>query len=72
MEITLKIDQLTTAEKIQVMEMIWEDLCKNEKDFSPPEWHKQILDEREQLVEEGKEKTIDWEQAKKEIRDSLS
>ena len=72
MEITLKIDQMTTAEKIRVMEMIWEDLCKNKADLSSPEWHEQILNEREQLLKEGKEEPIDWEKAKREIRDSLS
>jgi hypothetical protein len=32
-----------------------------------PQWHKDILDERRRLIEEGKAQFIDWETAKKQI-----
>jgi hypothetical protein len=32
-----------------------------------PDWHKDVLDQRELLIAEGKAHFIDWEQAKKEI-----
>ena len=35
---------------------------------SVPQWHKDILDEREQQITDGKAKFIDWEDAKKQIR----
>ena len=47
--------------------MLWDDLCAKQPDFNSPDWHETILKEREQRLREGKEKLIDWEQAKKEI-----
>lgn len=37
-----------------------------------PEWHKEILDKRDQLAAEGKSGFIDWESAKAEIRKEIS
>jgi Putative addiction module component len=35
-----------------------------------PPWHKELLDERERLVAEGKAHFIDWEDAKKQIEEA--
>jgi hypothetical protein len=72
MKISLKLDQMTTEEKLRAMELIWDDLCRNAPDFPSPEWHKDVLEKRDQLVKEGREEYIDWETAKKNIRDSTS
>ena len=53
------------------MEALWEDLAGREEDVEVPEWHKDVLDHRERLLAEGKAHFIDWEQAKKEIMDSI-
>jgi len=51
--------------------MLWDDICRNAPDFNSPEWHKDELEKREGRVKEGKEKFVNWEDAKKDIRDSL-
>ena len=66
----LDIKGMTTEEKLQAMEMLWEDICRNTPDFNSPEWHKDELKKREGRIKEGKEKFINWEDAKKNIRDS--
>ncbi len=72
MSITLPLDKMTVLEKIQTMESLWDDLCHhNSKDISSPAWHKEILSEREKSIKTGKSSFIDWEQAKKEIRDAI-
>ena len=44
---------MTLEEKLRAMEALWEDLCQ--RDAVPvPQWHKDILDERRHLIEEGK------------------
>jgi hypothetical protein len=66
MDIALPLDQMTVQEKLRAMEALWEDLCQ--RDAVPvPQWHKDILDERRRLIEEGKAQFIDWEIAKKQI-----
>ncbi len=67
----IALDNMTVEEKIQVMETIWEDLCKTAEGAISPEWHKKILNEREEQIKTGKEEFIDWETAKKNIPDSI-
>ena len=54
MDITLPVGQMTLVEKVRVMEALWEDLCRREESVAVPQWHKDLLDERERLVEQGK------------------
>ncbi len=63
------IKKMSTEEKMRAMEMLWDDFCTRQPDFNSPDWHETILKEREKRFKEGKDKLIDWEQAKKEIRE---
>jgi hypothetical protein len=67
MSLALKIDEMTTSEKISAMESLWDDLCHHADTVKSPEWHKDILAEREQNLESGKEKAINWQDAKSKI-----
>jgi putative addiction module component len=62
-----EIRQLSFHEKVQVMEMLWEGISREEDRVEVPQWHKDLLDERESLVREGKAQFVDWETAKKQI-----
>jgi hypothetical protein len=53
------------------MESIWEDLCRNAGDVASPEWHKDVLNEREKNLKSGVDSFIDWEDAKKRIRKKI-
>ena len=71
MPVHLEIDKMTLAEKLRAMEALWDDLCR--RDAVPvPQWHKDILDERQQLIKSGKAKFVDWATAKKQIRKRTS
>lgn len=72
MDIALPLDQMTTAEKLRAMESLWDDLCRREEAIEVPQWHKDILDERQRLLQEGKARFIDWETAKKRISERTS
>lgn len=72
MNVTLPLDKMSIKEKIQTMETIWEDLCKKADSIPSPAWHKDILEEREKAIENGKEEFIDWSEAKKQIEDKIS
>jgi putative addiction module component (TIGR02574 family) len=67
-----EIRQLPLREKLLMMEAIWDSISQREEELEVPQWHKDILDEREKLVREGKAKFIDWETVKKQIKDSIS
>ncbi len=71
MSTVLDIDQMTLEEKLRAMEALWDDLCR--KDAVPvPQWHKDILDERERQIEAGKAEFIDWDIAKRRITERSS
>jgi hypothetical protein len=65
-----QIYQMPLHEKLLVMEAIWNDICREEDKLEVPQWHKDILDERERLIAEGKAQFIDWELAKKQIKEA--
>lgn len=69
MEVILPLDQMTTAEKLHAMEAIWENLSRNAESFESPAWHADILREREQRIADGKEVSVDWEEAKRQLRE---
>ena len=61
------LHQLSLKEKLLVMEALWSDLSQSTESVEVPQWHKDLLDEREQMIVEGKAGFADWETAKKEI-----
>jgi hypothetical protein len=68
MEIKLPLEKMTTAEKLRVMETLWADLTRDERQFDSPKWHGDVLRERAERVKRGKESFMDWETAKQQLR----
>lgn len=62
-----EIRELPLAEKLQIMEAIWEDLRSQADQVLVPQWHKDLLDERRRAVEAGREEVLDWDT----VKDSL-
>jgi hypothetical protein len=67
-----EIRQMSFHEKLQVMEALWEEISREEDRVEVLQWHRDLLDERESLVREGKAQFLDWETAKKQIQDATS
>ena len=61
------LHQLPLKEKLFVMEALWDDLSQAGNALPVPQWHRDVLDERESKIAEGTAKFIDWEVAKQEI-----
>ena len=47
-EVMQYISTLTVSERLQVMEMLWDSLSS--ADYESPQWHENILQDREQRV----------------------
>jgi hypothetical protein len=71
MEITLPLEKMTIAEKLRVMETLWSDLSRHEAQLESPEWHGAVLRERAARVKQGKESFMDWETAKRQLRNRV-
>ncbi len=72
MDAVLPLDRMTVEEKLRAMEMLWDDLCRNEHQIPVADWQKELLDERQRQIGAGEAKFSDWESAKKRIRDRTS
>jgi len=67
MSFTLPINEMSFEEKVQSMEVIWDDLCHGEKVIDSPSWHGLVLAEREASIKNDEETFVDWDIAKKLI-----
>ena len=67
MTVELPVEQMSVEEKLRAMDILWENLRRDEKNIPVPQWHKDLLDGREQLFREGKAHFEDWEIAKERI-----
>ena len=73
MPAAVKVSRITVAEKLRIMEELWDELCREAGDnLAPPGWHHKVLEQREKAVREGKDKPVEWETAKKRIRKAIS
>ncbi|MDA1050512.1 MAG: addiction module protein [Planctomycetota bacterium] len=71
MSIHLPLDQMTLADKLEVMETLWADLSRSPADLPSPDWHRDVLQDRKHLVAEGQLKFLDWETAIAELRNEV-
>ena len=67
----IPIESFTVAEKLLLMERLWEDLSKQPSKVEPPEWHGDVLAARLAAVKEGGTEFVDWDAAKERLRNRL-
>jgi hypothetical protein len=72
MPVTLPLNEMTISEKLQLMEALWADLSRNPDALESPEWHREVLDDRERRIAAGESRFADWEKAKTDIRTRVS
>lgn len=64
--ITEEIKNMSKKGRLILMEELWETLCDEENEIKSPEWHKEVLDERRDLIKTGKSKFISIDELKVE------
>lgn len=62
-----EVSKLTLREKLQIMELIWQDLRSHVDGMDAPESHRKLLDERQARVASGKAQVRDWDELKHSI-----
>jgi len=66
------ITQLSFAQKLDLMEMLWADMIGNEKILESPAWHEAVLNDRQAALDAGKITPSNWEEAKERIKKNVS
>lgn len=66
-----QICKLPLPEKLELLEAVWSELSSEPDTIDVPQWHKDILDERQHGLEQDSMKAMDWELAKEHISHRL-
>jgi putative addiction module component (TIGR02574 family) len=68
MNAVLPLDKMTVEEKLKALEELWQALSTHENQVPVPDWHKQVLDQRQREIDSGKGKFISLEEMKERVR----
>ena len=69
MSIDISIENMSVAEKLALMERLWDDLSRRPDGIPSPQWHGAVLAERIAAVREGRTQFVEWEEAKNRLRE---
>ncbi len=61
---TIEIKKMSTIERLQMMEELWDVLCHEEQKIDSPVWHEKVLKERKKKIESGEAEFISIEDLK--------
>ena len=62
-----EIRQMSFPEKVALLETVWSEIATDPGQVEVPKWHKDILDERDLALKEGRAVILDWDEAKRQI-----
>lgn len=57
-------NELTAAEKLELLDRPWGDLSRHPQTVPSPAWHGAVLDERRAAVQEGRTTFVAWEEVR--------
>jgi len=47
------VKKMSRAERLQVMEALWDSLLHENQEIDAPEWHEEVLEERKKTIADG-------------------
>jgi len=59
---------MSVGEKVQLLEQVWDDLCRQSGAVRSPDWHAAILNERMRQIENGTMSVSPWTEAKERLQ----
>ena len=62
-----EVRQMSFPEKVALLETVWSEIAADPGQVEVPQWHKEILDERDLALKEGRATVLDWDEAKRQI-----
>ncbi len=71
MSTDVSLGRLSVAEKLALMERLWEDLSQRPEDVPSPQWHGDVLAERIAAVRDGRTDFVSWDDVKRHLRERL-
>ncbi len=62
------IVNMPIADRLKLMETLWDSLCTSDSGIASPGWHGDVLAERMRRLDSGADAVSDWKDAKERIR----
>jgi hypothetical protein len=62
------IEALSREEKFRMMDTLWDEISKEDPPPESPQWYQTLLEQTQYSVDAGKERTADWNEAKRRLR----
>ena len=62
---------MSLPEKLALLETVWAEISNDQGQVEVPQWHKDILDQRELALQEGQAVVLEWDEAKKQIDQAI-
>jgi len=66
-----EIRQMTLPEKFALLETVWAEISTDPSQVEVPQWHKDVLDQRDLALQEGRAVVLEWDEAKKQIDQAI-
>lgn len=63
-----EIEKMTNAERLRVMEALWDALCHDSSEPESPDWHRDVLGERRRKVESGEAIFLSIDEARRRLQ----
>lgn len=61
---TIEIEKMTTTERLETMENLWDSLSRSSVEINSPQWHEEVLSSRREHIDSGNAKFYTLEQIK--------
>ena len=65
-----QIERMSIAERLRVMELLWDALARDAEQMPSPEWHREVLADRKARAEGGEAKFLTLDQLRSRLRGS--
>jgi len=63
----LPLSEMSQADKLRVMEELWDDLCHSSEGVPSPAWHGEVLAARSERVKKGEASFREWADVKESL-----
>jgi hypothetical protein len=71
MPLTLPLNEMTTADKLSLVELLWDDLCRAPENLPMPAWHRDVLAARELRLQNAQSRFFCFEEVSERLRKAL-
>lgn len=71
MAVDLPLAQMSLDDKLVAMELLWGEISKTPERLEAPHWHRELLPQRLNQVQQGTASFQSWDKAISELRSEL-